>query len=182
MATYSNAAATSIVLSSTKDIRADGSTSLFTVAANEEYELIKSFVICQDGEITVHLFGIYDDDIINHDVPDSGGEKGFYEKIVLATDAGTGTPSAPAAGDYHAYDFKTHDGTVIGGASGTNPFIQESQISDHIGTIWNTAPLDHRPIKFYEGAEIKLFYDTDDFVSPEEAQILLWFRKTVHNG
>lgn len=182
MATYSNAAATSIVLSSTKDIRAAGSTSLFTVAANEEYELIKSFVIAQDGTITVSLYGIYDDDIIDHDVPDSGGEKGFYERIDLTT---TGASGVPDSGDYHVYNFTTHDGDIIGGASGTgktNSIVAESEVSDHVGTLWNTDALDHKPIKFYQGAEIKIFYGASNFVSPEEAQVHLWFRKTVHNG
>ena len=55
MATYSSAPTESIVLSSVKNIRANGNTSLFTVAANEEYELIKSFVIDQDGDSEVSL-------------------------------------------------------------------------------------------------------------------------------
>ena len=53
MATYSNDATTSIVLSSVKNIRADGNNSLFTVGANEEYELIKYFQIDQDGSASV---------------------------------------------------------------------------------------------------------------------------------
>ena len=170
MATYSSAAITSIVLSSVKNIRANGSTSFHTVAANEEYELIKTFVIDQDGNSNVTLYGIYDSDIIDHDVPDSGGEKGFYEKFDLT--AAAATSGAPAATDYHVHGF-THNGNV--------PVAQEDTV-DQTGTIWTTSPRLHKPIKFYEGAEIKVFYDASSFVSPEECQIFCWFRKTVHNG
>lgn len=170
MATYSSAAATSIVLSSTKNITADGSSSLYTVAANEEYELLKSFVIDQDGNSSVSLFGIYDSDIISHDVPDSGGEEGFYERIDLTLSASTG---APTANDYHIFEFNL--------GAGNAPAFEE-QVSDHTGTIWTTDPTIHRPVKFYQGAEIKIYYTASGFVAPEEAQIFLWFKKTVHNG
>lgn len=173
MATYSSAPATSIVLKSVKDIRANGNTSLFTVAANEEYELIKSFVIDQDGNSEVTLYAIYDDDIINHDVPDSGGEKGFYESIKLAGSLVTG----PANTDYHNFTFDTQ-GIA---ASANDPTTQEDAV-DQTGSIWNTDKLQHNPIKFYEGAEAKVFYTASDFVAPEECQIFMWFRKTVHNG
>tara|TARA_B100000424_G_scaffold232803_1_gene195805 strand:- start:118 stop:654 length:537 start_codon:yes stop_codon:yes gene_type:complete len=178
MATYSNDATTSIVLSSVKNIRADGNNSLFTVGANEEYELIKYFQIDQDGSASVSLYGIYDSDIIDFDVPSTGGEKGFYERINLA---GTGVGIGPDANDYHVYDFNLGAGNAYSGSPANTP-VSEEQVSDHTGFLWTTDPVVHRPVKFYQGAEIKVFYSASNFVSPEECQIFFWFKKTVHNG
>jgi hypothetical protein len=169
MATYSSAPSESIVLSSVKNIRADGNTSLFTVAANEEYELIKSFVIDQDGDSQVSLYGIYDNDIIDFDVPSSGGEQGFYERIDL-TSAGV---LGPSTSDYHDYSFNL--------GTGNAPVAQEDTV-DQTAHLWTTNPVVHRPVKFLQGAEIKLFYTASGFVSPEECQIFCWFKKTVYNG
>ena len=177
MATYSNDATTSIVLSSTKNIRADGSTSLYTVGANEEYELIKSFVINQDGEAAVSICGIYDDDIIDHDVPDTGGEKGFSERLEITLNSGTNafsTGGTPSTGDYHHFLFSL--------GTGNPPIAENDGALDHDGYVWNTDPVIHRPVKFLQGAEIKIFYQVSGFVSPEECQVFLWFKKTVHNG
>ena len=169
MATYSSAPTESIVLSSVKNIRANGNTSLFTVAANEEYELIKSFVIDQDGDSEVSLYGIYDSDIIDFDVPSSGGEQGFYERINLTS---TGT-AGPSVADYHVYDFNL--------GAGNAPVAQEDT-TDQTAHLWNTNPIVHRPVKFMQGAEIKLFYTASGFVDPEECQIFCWFKKIVYAG
>ena len=169
MATYSSTPTESIVLSSVKNIRANGNTSLFTVASNEEYELIKSFVIDQDGNSSVSLYGIYDDDIIDFDVPSSGGEQGFYERIDLTAGGTTG----PNIVDYHVYNFNL--------GTGNAPVAQED-LADQTAHLWTTDLTIHRPVKFLQGAEIKLFYTAADFVSPEECQIFCWFKKTVFNG
>lgn len=174
MATYSSAPTESIERFSIKN-SAFGSTTfettIVTVAANEQYELLQLHAVAQDGIVSsFHLHGDYAS-LVDEPGDSSRGISGYSWYADFGgpfTEEGTvDSEQTQTAVDMTALDYTINSNTSV--ADQYTMFVN------------NFGP---KRLIFREGAIIKLEHNLSAFTPSDEEfiDVDLWFKKIVYNG
>ncbi len=174
MATYSTAPTESIVKFSIKNSAFNSTTfitTIVTVAANEQYELLQLHAVAQDGLVnSFHLHGDYASLV---DEPGSAGQ-GISGYSWYADFGGPFTEegAADAEQPQEPVDMTVLDYTID----------KNTAVSDQFKLLVNN--YGPKRLAFREGAIIKLEHNLTGFTPSNEefVDVDIWFKKTVFNG